>query len=100
VTEVEKIDALLRETWDKAKLPAATLDIECLMMNPPKPWAGGVMVQGQLIAIITLDEIRRVYARLVELEAQVGADPASHPVGKPFQRAEDVPEHENPWKGA
>ena len=27
-------------------------------------------------------------------------DKAGHPVGKPFERAEDVPEHESPWKDA
>ncbi len=49
-------------------IPQATLAIESHPMNPPKPLGVGVLVDGKLIAVMPLDELRRAAAHLAEME--------------------------------
>lgn len=49
-------------------IPTAKLGVECWMVNPPQPGAVGVMVDGKVIAVIELDEFKKTYQRLLELE--------------------------------
>jgi len=50
--------------------PEATLGIDCWMTNPPRPLQCGVIVDGKIIALISLDELHLAAKRLDELEAQ------------------------------
>jgi hypothetical protein len=45
------------------------IDFECLL-GVGTPLGCNIMVDGELIAIISLDELKRAAARLVELEEQ------------------------------
>jgi hypothetical protein len=49
-------------------LPTATLRIECSMMNSPMPTGGGVFVDGKMVAVFTLDELKRAVHELERLE--------------------------------
>ncbi len=42
-------------------LPVGKLDLECNMTNPPKPTNFGVFVEGQCIAILTLEQVTETY---------------------------------------
>ncbi len=51
-------------------IPVAKLHIEMAMVNPPKPTGIGVFVEGKMIAVVELDELKRVAAQLVAIEAE------------------------------
>jgi hypothetical protein len=50
-------------------IPTATLRVEQVMLNPPKPVGCGVFVQGRLIAVVTLDELKRAAAAATQAQA-------------------------------
>lgn len=50
-------------------LPTASLRIECASVNPPKPIGIGVFSDGKMIAVLELDELKRVASQLEELIA-------------------------------
>lgn len=56
-------------TREIAMIPKAKLAIECAMINPPKPIGCGVMIDGKLAAVVSLEELKRAAARLEELQA-------------------------------
>jgi hypothetical protein len=49
-------------------LPTATLRIECSMLNSPMPTSGSVFVDGKMVAVFTLDELKRAANELERLE--------------------------------
>lgn len=49
-------------------VPTAKLKIECQMINPPKPAGCNVLVEGKLVAVVTLDDLRAVIADLERLD--------------------------------
>ena len=49
-------------------LPTATLRIECSMLNSPMPTSGSVFVDGKMVAVFTLDELKRAVQELERLE--------------------------------
>jgi hypothetical protein len=49
-------------------IPEAKLKIESRLTNPPLPIEVGVMVQGRVIAVVELEELKHAYHRLLELE--------------------------------
>jgi hypothetical protein len=51
-------------------VPKASLKIECAMVNPPQPIGCGVLVDGKVIATLTLEEVKLVVTRIEELEAR------------------------------
>jgi hypothetical protein len=54
-------------------LPTATLGIERQMSNPPKPIGCGVFIDGIMIAVIGIDEVKRAAEQIKELEDDYGA---------------------------
>jgi hypothetical protein len=49
-------------------IPTATLRIECSMPNSPMPTRGSVFVDGRMVAVFTLDELKRAAEELERLE--------------------------------
>lgn len=50
-------------------IPTARIRIECSMVNPPKPTGCGIFDGDKMIAVITLEELKRAAAQLSSLEA-------------------------------
>ena len=50
-------------------LKEATLGIEYAAVNPPKPTSVCILVDSKVIAVASLDELKRAAARLAEMEA-------------------------------
>ena len=48
-------------------IPQATLRIETHLTNPPRPIGVGVFVDRKMIAVVSLDELRKAMERLTEL---------------------------------
>lgn len=48
--------------------PIAKLAIETAPVNPPRPLGCGVFVDGKLVAVVELDELKMAAKRLQELE--------------------------------
>ena len=49
-------------------IPTATLRIECSMLNSPMPTGGSVFVDGKMVAVFTLDELKRAIKEVERLE--------------------------------
>jgi hypothetical protein len=59
-------------------IPSAKLRIECAMINPPKPLGCGVIVDGKVIATLTLEELEGASRSLEALKSErivAGLDP-------------------------
>jgi hypothetical protein len=49
-------------------IPTAKLGVQVNQTKPPKPTGVGVIVGGKVIAVITLDEVRRILCHVDHLE--------------------------------
>jgi hypothetical protein len=52
-------------------LPTARLRLEAHPTNPPRPTGCVVQVDGRLVAVLTLDEVRAIARRIDEMEVAV-----------------------------
>jgi hypothetical protein len=59
-------------------IPIAKLRIECIATNPVKPAGVCVIDNGDVIAVLEIDELKKAYARLIELEATYAKRLTSH----------------------
>jgi hypothetical protein len=46
----------------------AELHVECYMTNPPKPLGFGIIVEGKVVATLTLEQVREALHRYEELQ--------------------------------
>lgn len=51
-------------------IPTGDLRLEVQPMAKPKPIGCGVFVDGQMVAVLTLENVRAIAQRIAELEAQ------------------------------
>jgi hypothetical protein len=65
---IRKIGAEMSIDGEGPLTPVAKLAIETAQINPPKPLGCGVFVDGKLVAVVELDELKRAAKRLQELE--------------------------------